>query len=76
MTNSNKAQAKGRHKGKEPKASDSKPKEDQKTSKGALGSKNKRKFEKKMCPDCTRGFHPEDSCMKKTLNQLKALCVT
>ena len=22
-----------------------------------------------------RGFHPEDSCMKKTLNQLKALCV-
>ena len=22
-----------------------------------------------------RGFHPEDSCMKKTLNQLKDLCV-
>ena len=22
-----------------------------------------------------RGFHPEDSCMKKTLDQLKALCV-
>ena len=22
-----------------------------------------------------RGFHPEDSCMKKTLNQMKDLCV-
>ena len=22
-----------------------------------------------------RGFHPEDSCMKKTLDQMKALCV-
>ena len=22
-----------------------------------------------------RGFHPKDSCMKKTLDQIKALCV-
>ena len=61
-------QAKGRPKGKEPKAVDSKPKENQKTSEGALGSNNKKRFKEKKCPYCMRGFHPEDSCMKKTLN--------
>ena len=75
VTYSTKAQAKGRNKGKEPKASNSKPKESHKSSEGASGSKKKKKFEKKMCPYCMRVFHPEDSCMKKTLDQLKALCV-
>ena len=42
--------------------------------KGGPNGKEK-KFEKKKCPYCMKGFHPEDSCMKKTLNQLKALCV-
>ena len=60
MADSTKAQDKGRHKGKEPKASDSKPKENQKTSKGASGSKKRKIFEKKMCPYCMRGFHPKD----------------
>ena len=32
-------------------------------------------FEKKKCPYCMRGFRPKYSCMKKTLDQLKALCV-
>ena len=68
VTDSTKAQAKGRPKGKEPKASDSKPKENQKTSEGALGSKKKKMFEKKMCPCCMRGFHPEDQCMKKQVD--------
>ena len=72
---STKAQAKGKYKGKEPKSDDLKPKDNQKTTKGASGSKNNKKFEKKMCPYCMRGFHLEDSCMKKTLDQLKALCV-
>ena len=70
VTDSTKAQAKGRPKGKESKAADSKPKENQKTSEGALGSKKKKKFEKKKCPYCMRGFHPEDSCMKKQVDQL------
>ena len=51
VTDSTKAQDKGRPKGKE------------------------KNFEKKKCPYCMRGFHPEYSCMKKTLDQLKALCV-
>ena len=45
MSNSTNAQAKGKHKGKDPKAYDSKPKENQKSFKGALGSKKKKKFE-------------------------------
>ena len=57
MTYSTNAQAKGRHKAKEPKASDSKPKESQKYSEGALGSKKKKKFEKTKCPYCMRDFH-------------------
>ena len=47
----------------------------EKTFEGDFGSKKKKKFEKKKCPYCMRGFHPEDSCMKKTLHRLKALCV-
>ena len=58
VTNSTKAQAKGKSKEKEPKANDSKPKENQKTFEGASGSKKKKKFEKNMCPYCMRGFHP------------------
>ena len=38
-----------------------------------LGCKKKKRFEKKNCPYCMRGFNSEDSCMKKTLDQLKAL---
>ena len=68
VTDSTKAQAKGKSKGKEPKAVDSKPKENQKTSEGARGFKKKKKFEKKMCPYCMRGFHPEDSCMKNQVD--------
>ena len=75
VTDSTKEQDKGRPKGKEPKAYDLNPNENQNTSEGDSGSKKKKFFEKKMCPYCMRGFHPEDSCMKKTLNQLKALCV-
>ena len=73
VTDFTNAQSKGRHKGKEPKASDSKPKESQKSSKGASGSKRKKKFEKTKCPYCMRGFHPEDSCMKKQVDQLTSL---
>ena len=41
VKNSNKAQAKGKSKQKEPKAVDSKPKKNQKTYEGASGSKKK-----------------------------------
>ena len=58
-------QDKGKHKGKEPKASDSKPKESQKSSEGDLGFKKKKKFDKTKCPYCMRGFHPKSQCMKK-----------
>ena len=73
VTDSTKAQAKGRSKGNEHKTTDSNPKENQKTSERAFDSKKKKKFDKKKCPYSMRGFHPEDLCMKKTLNQLKTL---
>ena len=75
VIDSTKAQAKGRPMGKDLKSFDSNPKENQKTSEGASGSKKKKRFENKKCPHCMRGFHPEDSCMKKTLDQMKVLCV-
>ena len=75
VTDSTKAQDKWRPKGKDTKLVDPKPKENQKISEGYLVSKKKKKFERKMCPYCMRGFHPEDSCMKKTLDQLKYICV-
>ena len=75
VTDSTKVQAKGISKGKEHRTTNSKPKENQNISEGATGSNKKKGFEKKKCPYCMRGFHPEDSCMKKTRYQLKALCV-
>ena len=71
VTDPSKAQENGKSKNKEPKETNSKPKQNQQTFEGASGSKKKRK----KCPYCMRGFHPEDSCMKKTLDQMKALCV-
>ena len=73
VTDSSKAQAKGKSKKKEPKAAGSKPKQNQQTSKGASGSKKNNKFKNKMCPYCMRGFHPENSCLKKQVNQLTSL---
>ena len=68
VTNSRKAQYKGKSKKKDPKVVDLKPKQNQQTSEGASGSNKKKKFEKKKCPYCMRSFHLEDSCMKKTLD--------
>ena len=61
---SSKVQAKGKSKNKEPKEADSNPKQNQQTFEGASSSKKKNK----KCPYYMRGFHPEASCMKKTLN--------
>ena len=72
VSNSSKAQAKGKSKNKEPKAADSKPKQNQQTSKGAFGSK-KKTFEKKLCPYCEKGYHLEDYCMRKQFDQVSAL---
>ena len=60
MTNFINAQAKGRHKGKDPKSSNLNPKESQDPSEGSLGSKKKKKFEKTKCHYCMRGFHPDN----------------
>ena len=69
MSYSNNAQSKGKHKGKDPKSTDSKPKENQRYFDGASGpKKNKTK-----CPYGMRGFHPESQCMKKTVDQLSTL---
>ena len=73
VRDSNNEQERGKHKGKETKKIDSKPKEKQESSDGALGSKKKKKFEKTKCPYCMRGFHPESHCMKKTIDQLSTL---
>ena len=66
-------QDRGKHKGNEPKSFDLNPKESQKSSEGASGSKKKKKFEKTKCSYCMRGFHPEKSCVKKQIDQLSAL---
>ena len=68
MKDSTKVQAKGIPNGKE-------PKENQNNFEGTSNSKKNKKLENKKCPYCMRGFHPEDSCMRKTLDQMKALCV-
>ena len=63
MSDSTNAQAKGKHKGKDPKAIDSKLKENQRSSERASGSIK----EKTKCPYCMRGFHLESQCMKNTI---------
>ena len=73
VTNSNNTQEIGKHKGKDPKATVSNPKENQKSSNGALHSKKKKKFKKTRCPYCMKGFHPDIYCMKKTIDQLSIL---
>ena len=60
MLDSTNEKYKGKHKGKDPKASNSKPKESQKSSERDLGSKKKKKFEKTKCHYCMRGFHPDN----------------
>ena len=59
VTDSSKAQEKGKSKKKEPKATDSKPKQNQPASKGASGSK-KKKFENNLCLYCEKGYHLEN----------------
>ena len=71
MTDLNNVQERGKHKWKEPKTIDSKPKENHRSSDGALGSKKKKKFEKTKCPYCMRGFHLENQCMKKPIEYLR-----
>ena len=73
VTNSIKVQAKGKSKKKEPKAADSKPKQSQQTFEGASGSKKNKKFEKKLCPYYEKGYHLEDYCMRKKLDEMSAL---
>ena len=72
VTDSTKAQDKGKSKNKEPKAADSKPEQNQKNFEGASGSK-KKKFDKNICPYYAKGFNLEYHCMKKRIDQLSAL---
>ena len=72
VSNSSKAQAKGKSKKKEPKAADSKPKQNQPSFERASGSK-KKKFGKRLCPYCEKGSHLEDHCMRKELDEMYAL---
>ena len=73
VTDSSKVQEKGKSKKKEPKAVDSNPKQNQQTSEGASGSKKKKKFENKLCPYCEKGYHLEDNCMRKQLDETSTL---
>ena len=66
------AQAKGKSKKKEPKATDLKTKQNQQAFEGASSSK-KKKFEKKLCPYCEKGYHLEEHCMRKQLDEMFAL---
>ena len=49
-----------------------KPKHNHQTSEGAFGSK-KKKFENKLCPYCEKGYHLEDHCMRKQLDEMTSL---
>ena len=72
VTESSKAQGKRKSKKEEPKAADSKPKPNQQYSEGASRSK-KKKFEKKLCPYCEKGYHLEEHCMRKKLDEMSSL---
>ena len=72
VTDSSKVQSKGKSKKNDPKAPDSKPKQNQQTFEGAFRSK-KKKFEKKLCPYCEKGHHLEDHCMGKELDEMTTL---
>ena len=72
ITNSSKAQAKGKSKKKETKVADSKPKQNQQAFERAFGSK-KKKFEKKLCPYCEKGYLLEDHCMSKEIDEMSTL---
>ena len=71
VSDSSKAQAKGKSK-KKPKAADSKPKQNQQAFEGASSSK-KKKFEKKLCPYFEKGYHLEEHCMRRKLDEMTAL---
>ena len=73
VTDSYKVQAKGKSKKKDPKAADSKPKQNQQTSEGAFSSKKKKKFEKKLCPYCEKWYHLEYHFMRKELDEMSTL---
>ena len=71
VTDSCKVQEKGKSKNKEPKAADSKPKQNQQDSERASGSK--KKFGKTLCPYCENGYHLEYHYMRKELDEMSAL---
>ena len=72
VTDSSKEQVKGKSKKKEPKASDSKPKQNQQDFERVSSSK-KKKFGKTLCLYCEKGYHLEDHCMRKELDEMYAL---
>ena len=72
VTDSSKVQAKGKSKKKDPKAADLNPKSNQQSFEGGSGSK-KKKFEKKLCRYCEKGYHLEEHCMSKQLDEMSAL---
>ena len=72
VTDYSKAQEKGKSKKKEPKVADSKPKQNQQALEGASDSKQK-KFEKKLCSYCEKGYHLEEHCMRNQLDEMSTL---
>ena len=69
------AQEKEKQRGNENKNIDFKPKEKQNPSEGASGSKkdNHKRFDQAKYSDCKRGNHPENLCMKKTIDEMSIL---
>ena len=66
------AQAKGKSKKKEPKAANSKTRANQEASEAASVFK-KKKFEKKLCMYCEKGYHLEEHCMRRKLDEMSSL---
>ena len=65
-------QAKGKSKKKDPKVADLNPKSNEQSSEGGSGYK-KKKFEKKLCRYCEKGYHLEENCMRKQLDEMSSL---
>ena len=72
VIDSSKVQEKGKSRKKEPKVADSKHKPNQQAFEGASGSK-KKKFEKKLCLYCEKGYHIEENWMRKQLYEMSSL---
>ena len=72
VSDSSKVQENGKSKKKDPKAADLNHKSNEQSSEGGSGSK-KKKFENNLCRYCEKGYHLEENCIRKQLDEMFVL---